>query len=97
MFIFTTTTSVSASLSVEAADLRPWPFPHMTAQDRNGGIMQVNESALRQLLHVLPPPNVAILKRLLAFLRKVASYSSKNHMVAESLATFFGTWQWERH
>lgn len=52
--------------------------------------MEVNDYALRQLLHALPAANVAFLKRLLTFLRRVAAYSSKNHMVAESLATFFG-------
>jgi len=51
----------------------------------------VNESALRQLLHALPAPNVAFLKRLLPFLRQVAAHASKNQLVAESLATFFGT------
>lgn len=52
--------------------------------------LQVNESALRQLLHALPAPNVAFLKRLLPFLRQVAAHASKNQLVAESLATFFG-------
>lgn len=50
----------------------------------------MNESALRQLLHALPAPNVAFLKRLLPFLRQVAAHASKNQLVAESLATFFG-------
>lgn len=45
---------------------------------------------LRVLLHMLPPENVAVLKRLLPFLKQLSQHSEKNKMTTANLALMFG-------